>query len=213
MKGLEDLKEIFKDKRLYIGVGQIKKLHLAEDRAYLKVTMMIYPEMRNVIATMTWDSTGPNSGDFEFPAIDDMVLFAQAEGDDDQCYVIRRLTSRADTIPENAIEGDKVSRARAGGKYWNVSDTKIFLARGEAEPTQNLVLGQVFKQLMTDLLTQLKEHAEIDKKHVHMGNLGFYTAPPKEAAEFNDRGTQYDNLKASPVQDQAVLSDLSFTEK
>lgn len=213
MKGLEDLKEIFKDKRLWVGLGQVEKLYLAEDRSYLKVRLKVFPEERPIIATMTWENVGPDSGDFEFPLPGDLVLFANADGDDDQAYVIKRLSSREDKIPATAASGDKVHKARAGNKYWNVSDTKILLARGEEMPSENLVLGQIFKKFAQDLLTSLKAHSAVDEKHVHMGNLGYYTSKPKEFQEFLDRGTEYDTLKASPIDDEAILSDLGFTEK
>lgn len=214
MKGFEDLREIFKDKRLWIGVGQINKLFPADDRSYVKVELMVFPEMRPIIAEMSWDSCTSDSGEFDLPVEGDMILFAQSEGDDDSCYVIKRLSSKQDTIPQKAIDGDKISQSKPSRKYWNVSDTKIFLAKSNTvEPTENLVLGQVFKTLMTDLLTELKAHATTDKIHVHMGNLGYYTAPPKEAAEFEANGEKYDALKASPVSDEKVLSDLAYTEK
>lgn len=213
MKGLEDIKKILNDNKLHVYIGMIKKLHLASDKSYLKVEVSVLPEERKIISTMTWENVGEESGDFEFPAPGDLVLLVNAEGDDDQSYVIKRLTSRTDKIPAAAASGDKVHRARKGNKYWNVSDTKILLAKGDAEPTENLVLGQIFKKFASDLLAQLKLHATTDSTHVHMGNLGFYTAPPKEANDFVARGTQYDTLKASPIDDQKVLSDLSFTEK
>jgi len=213
MKGLEDLKEIFKDQRLWIGVAQISKLHLADDRSYLKVECIVFPEQRKIIATMTWESVGPGAGDFTFPTPGDLVLIAFAEGDADLAYVIRRLTSREDKIPESAVTGDKVIKANTGKKYWNISDSKIFLSRSETPPTQNLVLGQEFKTFMMGLLSELKTHATIDSQHTHMGNLGFFTAPPKQAADFTARGAKYDEVKASPIQDQKILSDLSFTEK
>lgn len=213
MKGFQGLKDILKDDSLHICIGQIKSLHLADDRAYLKVTVMIFPEQRNIIATMTWDSVGPDSGDFVFPAIDDMVLIAQAEGDDNQAYVIKRLTSRSDKIPQIAVNGDKVQRTLAGKKFWNVSDTRINLSRGETEPTENLVLGQVFKTMMSELLASLKVHAQNDADHLHIGNLGYYTFKPNLEAEFLNRKEEYDTLKTSPIDDEVVLSDLSFTEK
>jgi hypothetical protein len=43
-------------------------------------------------------------------------------------------------------------------------------------------------------------------KHKHIGNLGYLTAVPDNAVEFQ-------TLKASPVDDVAMLSDLSKTEK
>lgn len=213
MKGLETIKDILKDESLHICVGKIAKLHIADDRSYLKCTVTIFPEMRNIIATMTWECVGPDSGEFTFPVQDDMVLVAQAEGDDDQAYIIKRLSSRADKIPAIALTGDKVHKTLNGKKFWNVSDTRFNISRGETEPTENLVLGQVFKQFASDLLAVLKDHAQNDAVHKHIGNLGYYTAVPDNESDYLSRKSEYDTLKASPIDDGAILSDLAFVEK
>lgn len=210
---IESLRTILRDDRLHVGLGMVKRLHLASDRSYLKLSLMTFPDSREVIATMTWENVGPNSGDFEFPSPGDMVLFVNADGDDDQCFVIKRLTSEEDKIPSEATNGDKVHRAKAGKKYWNVSDTAIYLSRDGSEPTENLVLGQVLKTLMSDLLTALSDHANTDSSHTHIGNLGFSTAAPNEAADYTTAKTSYDNLKSDPVDNENMLSDLSYTEK
>lgn len=213
MKGLNDLKEILKDDKLHLALGKIKNLYLADDRAYLKCMVTIFPEERNIIATMSWETVGTNSGDFEFPSIDDMVIVANIEGDDDQAYIIRRLTSRIDTIPEQAISGDKVHSAKTGKKYWNMSDTKILLSRGGAEPAENIVLGQVFKSFMLELLGYLKDQATAISTHTHVGNLGYETAVPTQANDFVELGGNFDSIKDDPIDSEAILSDLAFTEK
>lgn len=210
---IEDLKQVLKDERVHICVGIITKLYLADDRSYLKCRVTVFPEQRPIIATMTWDAVGPDAGDFTFPVVNDMVLIAQAEGDDDQAYIIKRLSSREDKIPQIATGGDKVHRSITGKKYWNVSDTRINLSRGETEPTENLVLGQVFKAFASSLLAELKLHAQNNADHKHIGNLGFYTTVPDNASDHLSRKNNYDTLKSSPIDDQAILSDLSFTEK
>lgn len=213
MKGLETIKDILKDESLHICVGKIAKLHIADDRSYLKCTVTIFPEMRNIVATMTWECVGPDSGEFTFPVQDDMVLVAQAEGDDDQAYIIKRLSSRADKIPAIALTGDKVHKTLNGKKFWNISDTRINLSRSETEPTENLVLGQIFKQFASELLATLKVNSQNSADHVHIGNLGYYTFKPNLETEFLNRKEEYDTLKQSPIDDEVVLSDLSFTEK
>lgn len=236
MKGFQDLLEILKDQRQYIGVGVIKNLHIASDRSYLKVTLCVFPEERNVIAMMTWDNTGTDSGDFEFPSINDLVLFAQAEGDADQVYIIRSLTSREDTIPLSALNGDKVAKAKSGKKYYNISDTKILLGRTDADPAQNLILGQIFKSAYSSHLAQISDALQgvldfLDayKTHTH-GVIGTGipgTPVPTIDAENSVGNTDVSSIetaidgvksalsaiKASPVDDSAMLSDLTFTEK
>lgn len=210
---IEGLKSILSDNKLHIGLAIIKRLHLAQDRSYLKLTISVLPEQREIVATMTWENVGPDSGDFEFPSPGDLVLFAQADGDVNQAFVVKRLTSREDKIPTSAINGDKVTKAKAGKKYWNISDNKIFLSRTDTAPTENLVLGQELKSLMSDLLAQLAIHAQTTGGHDHIGNLGFKTTPPNQAGDYTTIETAYNDLKASPVDDETILSDLAFTEK
>lgn len=210
---IESLKSVLRDDRLHIGLGSIKRLHLAEDRSYLKVTLSVFPEQREIIATMTWENVGPNSGDFEFPSVGDMCLFAQAEGSEDYAFIIKRLTSEEDKIPEVATTGDKVNHAKAGKKYWNISDSKIFLSRNGEEPTENLVLGQQLKTLMSQLLATLATHADTDANHDHIGNLGYNVNIPNQTADYEARKEDYEGYKSSPVDDETILSDLSYTEK
>lgn len=76
---------------------------------------------------------------------------------------------------------------------------KILLGKASKSAAENLVLGQVFKTMMDTLLTAIAAHT-------HIGNLGYDTSPPKNAADFND-------IKASPIDDNKILSDIVFTEK
>jgi hypothetical protein len=149
---------------------------------------------------MTWESVGPESGIFQFPAIGDLVLVGFAEGDVSQAFVIRRLTSRADKIPLKAVDGDLVLKAGSAKKAWLVSGTKILIAKGDAEPTENLVLGKVLKKLLQDVLTAISTHTHTS------GPPGVLTTPPTQAATFT-------GLKSDPVDNDKILSGIAFTEK
>ena len=196
---LEELREIFADNRVHIAVGEIQKLELASDKSVLRVQCLLYPDLRQVVAQMSWEATGPSAGAFMFPNQGDWVLVAFAEGSPHDAFVIKRLTSKTDSIPDQAVTGDAVYRALAGKKAHLLSDTRINLGRGGSEPTENVVLGQVFKEMMSEFL-------QIFAEHKHIGNLGYYTPPPDN---FSDALA----LKSSPVDDEAILSDVSFTEK
>lgn len=213
MKGFEGIKEIFKDNSLHLFLGIITKLIVAKDKSYLKVELEVMPEKRKIIANMTWEVVGPESGDFDFPSPGDAVLCGNVEGDDDQAYVLKRLTSREDKIPEIAVTGDKVHKAKAGKKYWNISDLNIYLSRADTPPTENLVLGQVFKQFASDLLDHIKEQTKLTYEHTHIGNLGYNTTAPNNSLFMVAERTSFNTLKTSPITDEAILSDLSFTEK
>lgn len=213
MKGFNDLKEILKDDKLHIYLGIIKRLHLASDKSYLKVEIETIPEQRKIISTVAWENVGPESGDFEFPSVGDLCIICNIEGDDDQSYVIKRLSSRADKIPNTALSGDKVNRALSGKKFWLTSSLRLNLSRGDTQPTENLVLGQIFKSFSSSLLASLATFAQNAADHVHIDSLGYLVSKTTIESEFLARKGEYDSLKASPIDDEAILSDLSFTEK
>lgn len=78
-----------------------------------------------------------------------------------------------------------------------LSSTKMQF--GSKASAENMVLGQVFKTMMDTLL-------EAIATHTHTGNLGYPTSPPVNAGDF-------ESIKASPIDDNAILSDKAFTEK
>lgn len=196
---LEELREIFKDDRLHLAMAIVKQLELAQDKSVLRVKCQVVPDNLLIIAKMSWEAVGPSAGFFQIPSPNDLVIVAYVEGDADQAFVIRRCTSKEDNIPLQAMTGDMVMKALAGKKGQILSDTALLLGRGGTDPTENLVLGQVFK-------TAYSTHLGIDAVHKHIGNLGYKTAPPDEFQDYLD-------LQASPVDDELMLSDLSFTEK
>lgn len=196
---LEQLRQIFRDGRVHLAIGVITQLELAGDRSTLYAKVRIFPENNEVVAQMTWEQVGPDAGIFGFPVVNDMVLVGNADGDSDTVFVLKRLTSKTDKIPIQAVDGHTVVRALAGKKTHVLSNTAVLLGRGGADPTQPLVLGTVFK---TAYSTDLAKTAA----HKHVGNLGYLTFVPDNAADFLA-------LKASPVDDVAMLSDLSKTEK
>jgi hypothetical protein len=102
---IDDLKNYFKDDSLHLFLGQIKRLHLDDNNAHLKVEVSVWPEQRSIICDMTWDHVGPNSGFYNFPSVGDAVLCGSAEGEVDQSFVIKRLSSKEDKIPKNAQAG------------------------------------------------------------------------------------------------------------
>ena len=82
------------------------------------------------------------------------------------------------------------------GQLVYLSNGKIQI--GTKSSSQNLVLGQVFKSMMDTLLQAIASHT-------HTGNLGYATSPPVNAADFNA-------VKASPIDDNSILSAVAFTE-
>jgi uncharacterized protein involved in type VI secretion and phage assembly len=196
---LEAMREVFKDQRTHIAVGKISGTDISSDRSVMRVKVVIFPESREIIARMTWEQVGPESGIFGFPIVGDLVLVGFAEGDDDQAFVLKRLTSKEDKIPVQAMDGSTVLKSLAGKSAHVLSDTSILLGRGGDDPDEPLVLGNVFKEAYSEDLNQTAIHQ-------HVGNLGYLTQVPNNADQFV-------SLKVSPVDDDLMLSDLSKTEK
>lgn len=210
---LEALREIFSDKRQHIAIAEIVKLELASDRSCLRCEVSVFPEQRKLIAKMSWDSVGPNSGIFAFPVPGDMVIVAFAEGDENDLYVLRRLTSKTDKIPLQAVEGDTAIVALSGRNVWITSDKKIFISAGTDQPTEPLVLGNQLVELLAAVLEKIGELAEQTSSHTHPGNLGYPTGAPYSQAALVALKDFFDGKKASPVEDKKILSEIAFTEK
>lgn len=196
---LEQLKELLKDDRLSLLIGSIKKLIIAPDRSVLRVRVELFPERIEIVARMTWDLVGEEGGIFQFPSLNDLVIVGFIDGSEDDAYVLKRLTSKEDKIPLKAVEGHLVVRAKPGTKTFVTSDTKINITRPDNEGDEKLVLGNTFKDAYS-------EHLQLDAQHLHIGNLGYYTSVPDVSADFLA-------IKASPVDDEVMLSDIAYTEK
>lgn len=108
----------------------------------------------------------------------------------------RIILGHRDANRPSMNEGETVIYNQFGRAIRVVEDA--ILVGGE-DSAENIVLGQVFKSLMSNLLGALQVERHID-------SLGYTTAVPVNA------GT-YASLQASPVNDEAVLSDESFARK
>lgn len=207
---LGELRTIFKDTTLHLSLGTIKKLHVAEDRSFLKCTVEVFPDQRQVIARMTWQSVGPETGFYEFPSAGDLVLIGFTDNED-YAFIIACLSSEEDKIPKNAIDGDAVLKAKK--KLWLTSADRINLSKGDSIPSENLVLGQVFKSFMSDILSKLNTILDHVIAHQHIGNMGYLTSAPTNSVDFTNDKAGVTAKKANPIDNGAILSDVSFTEK
>lgn len=195
---LEELRQILSDDKLHLAVGKIVQLEVAADRSVLRAMVLILPDNIKMVCRMSWDAVGPNAGIFQFPSVNDMVIVGYLDGHEQDAFVLRRLTSGEDKIPVQALDGHTVVKALDGKKAFLNSDTEINLTR-EGPGNQRLVLGDVFK-------TAYSSHLGIDAAHTHIDSLGYPTDVPIQAA-------QYTAIKASPVDNANMLSDLSKTVK
>jgi len=196
--GLQELREVFRDDRLHLALGVITQLSVADDRSYLKAMVNTFPDEIQMICTLSWDAVGPDAGIFQFPSVNDLVIVGYIDGSENDAYILSRCTSGEDKIPIQALGGHLVLKALAGKKSFVNSDTEINLTR-EGPGDERVVLGDTFK-------TAYSKDLDETAKHQHMGNLGYLTSVPNNAVEFT-------TLKASPVDDAVMLSDIAKTEK
>lgn len=152
--GLEELREALSDQKLWLALGLVKKIAMLGDRSALRLQVSILPEEREIVATMTWDVAGPESGIYDLPALNDLVLVAFADADKESAFVIRRLSSKTDLIPLKALGGDLVVQAKAAKNAYVVGK-KVYIAKKNNVPTEPLVLGNVMLSCLTDLCTQI----------------------------------------------------------
>lgn len=217
MKGfdLEGLKDALRDDLLWIACGIVKRIEYAKDRSVARVVVNILPEDRPIIARMTWEGVGPNAGIFMPIQIDDLVLVGAADGEEDTSFILKRLTSRVDLIPQQVVDGNMVVRSLDTQSLYLGSKLKTLIGRiiAGADPDEPLVLGKVEKQLWVDVLTSLSTFIGLVAAHTHTGNMGAATSAPGNATAMTTEKGKIDTQKASPVQDDLLVSDVVFTEK
>jgi len=197
--GLQELREVFRDDRLHLAIGVIVQLSVSADRSSLKAKVNIFPDEIKMICTMSWEAVGPEAGIFQFPSVNDLVIVGYLDGQADEAFILRRCTSTEDKIPLQAINGHLVMKTLPNKKAFISSPNEINLVRGDLAGNERLVLGDTFKASYSSDLAATAAHK-------HIGNLGYLTAVPDNAAAFTA-------IKSSPVDDAVMLSDLSKTEK
>ena len=212
---LEELKQVLKTEEIIFAIGKIQALHLAQDRSVLRCTCQILSEGDDysIIARSSWEYVGPDSGDFQFPAIGDMVLIAYVNDDPDLAFIIKSFTSREDTIPQNATTGDRVIKTLKEKNLWLTGQKAVYLTKGDEIPTENIVLGQVFKKFASDLIDNLMDLLTAVEGMTHTGNLGNPTSPPLNVAMFTQIKAKLMEIKQNPVDNDNILSGVAFTSK
>lgn len=210
---IEALKQLLDTGKTWVSAGTILKLELAPDRSVWRAQVRILPGDYEVVARMTWDSVGPNSGIFGPAQVGDLVLLV-FDPELGEAFVIRRLSSTEDLIPLQAGEGHTVVKSNPGKNTHVASDTKILLGKLSAvDPLEPLVLGKVFKTFMSYVLGELASQADKLSLHTHVGNLGMQTSAPDLYLDFIAFKTKFTNKKTSPIDDNLINSDIAFTEK
>ena len=211
---LQQLKQIVQDRKLGLSLAEVRNVYVAEDRRTVEATVQVLPVGSEVVARLTWQAVGPDAGAYFLPSVGDWVIVGFVDGQIDQCYILSRLTSLDDKIPMTAITGDAVLRSLKEKKTWITSEKRINLSKKDEEPTENLVLGQIFKNFMINFLDQLIKTMDTLAVETHISAPpGYLSAPPQQKAIYMAIKAELEKLKASPIEDIKILSELAFTEK
>jgi hypothetical protein len=194
---LEGVREIFKDQKMYKGVGLIKALGLALDNSKMRVRVSMFPDSREITAVMAFSD--PN--DINMPQPGDMVLVEFIDGDPDDAFVTDRCTSIEEPIPLFARTGHAVKCSWAGKKLYLGSDTKVGIGRPDVEPTSPLVLGDVLSTLLGAIIDAM------------VTNLPTVGSPAGAGA--GALATALSNLKTTYLTTTAsnILSQIAYTER
>jgi hypothetical protein len=228
---IEALRELFRDQRIHLVRARVDATELLLDASKYKVQCTVLPHENEVVAEVGFGASGAGAGDFDLPLAGDLVLLAFT--DDGEAFVISRLSSSDDPIPRRA-DGNKVSAARDGQKFYLFSDSGVFLgAGGLTDPDEPLVLGNVLKSCLNDSVYQKLQDiidrvsSLIDK--LVAGPLVICGSPgtpgstyPALAADLNGLKTELGVLTTEITEDKAeflttptsnILSGIAFTER
>ena len=210
---LEALRSVFQDRRTWINLGKVEKVVVSKDLAEAYAKVEILPDGFKVITKVLFPAVGPGTGMGQLPVPGDLVLVAYDESDSkEEPYIVAYLTSEDDTIHQRIVDGGLAIKARPGQNTSISSDSKVLIGRGDAEETEPLVLGNVFKAALE---TQVdRSVALLDlliAGPIGMGNLGLPV--PTYPALISSLGAHKALWTADKATFDDFLSEVSFTEK
>lgn len=211
---LEELKAAFQDDRVWIDIGKIVGVDVLPDNSLVlcEVSILTKEEDYNIICKMSWDDISSGGGSIQLPNVDDLVLIALPDGDAEEAFIIKRLSSQSDTIPIDALTGNKVIRAQNFKKLHLQSDTEITLASSAILATEAIVLGNELKSLLALFMTEVATISTNVSTHFHLGNLALPTGPPLNAVAFVASAATITTLQTTRVDSDKILSGLVKTE-
>lgn len=204
MIDLESLREIFKDQRIWIDEGIVRKVHTALDMSFVKAEVEMLHGNGTLICSMTY------LGAQVIPSVKDVVIVAFS-GDDDRGYIIGVLPTGDNKVHERAKDGT-VLAARSGKALSLVGD-RIYIGSGslvkESEP---LVLGNELVDKLSQIMDiMLEVFEEMAQNPIGMGNLSApVPAYPAFITFLELKKTELDQIKS---QVSSLLSEKAFTEK
>ena len=216
MDDLEFLKEIFKDQSIHLAIGTVVQLGLSNDGSILRVMINILPSNRQVVAEMTFADVY----DVTFPEINDLALISFAEGDPDECHVIKLINNTEEPIPEFAQTGNSVKYSRPGKKLYLGSDTKASIGRPNIEANSPIVLGDILvnhltnffntrmQTLLNSILSTIPAVICTAPGEVGIVNPAFTTALANLETQLGDDVSEYLSTASTNI-----VSQIAFTER
>lgn len=214
---LEHLRRVLQDDSLHIALGIVDKVEVLSDSSKARAKCRVLPDEFEVIAEQSWDAAGPEAGVYQLAQKEDLVLIAFLTETED-AYILRSLSSKSDKLPSQVKDGHLVAKALSGKKAYLASDTGVFLGKGgSSDPGEPLVLGEVMKSFMTDLIAEWKGFlGDLKAGPVATGNLGGPCPTDASlASKITAREANADTLKADYVDTASsnVVSQISYTER
>lgn len=135
------------------------------------------------------------------------VFTAPVNGDPTHINVLGAFVEGAfDSNPPTGLDGETILYNAFGRRIY-LKQSTVHLASGDA--ASPLVLGNILKTMLSSLLTQISALAQEVSIHTHLAGAA---PPPDDAANFVAIKAQVDALKASPVDDNGINSNIVFTD-
>lgn len=215
---LNDLRSALMDDRVHFDIGQVESVETSPDLSVMRCKVKTFPDQDIIICRMSWEAVGPGAGFYAEPQPGDMVLFALADGDQQQGFILKRLSSKEDTIPLRVALGHWVLQALSGAPLSLSSDEAVYIDRGALVPgTEALVLGNVLKTAQESLYDQMIDFLDkIITGPIGIGNLGnSVPTDPTLIINLTVIKTQVELDKLVYVTTAATnwLSQIAFTER
>lgn len=193
---LDLIRQAIKGNDLHLSLALVISVDIASDRSFMKANVQLLPNLYEARVRVGAEYVAPDVGIYFPLRPNDLVMVAFPSNDIDSGVLVKRLNSREDKIPEEFNNDKIVIKAATSEPVYIVADE---IKIGSKDSDENLVLGQVFKSMMSSNLSD-------NASHKHIGNLGYFTFIP-------DKAPSYLSRKASPIDDETILSAKSFTEK
>ena len=210
---LEALRAVFADPRVWVACGTIQKVEIAPDRSTIRVLIKEMLDNDEIVSRVSWPQNV-----YSAPEVGDLVLFVLSDADEDNSFVIAKLSGFDDKIPLRATLGQDVVNSRDGRKLNVSSDTRLNLGRGGLiEENEAVVLGNILKDALNAFTSNLLQGlTDVKDGPIGIGNLGFTIAThPTLVAKIAlvEAQNALDVAEFLTLATTNILSQISFTER